>query len=156
MPISNIDRIRQSKPAKIVRKLPEGVASWAPPGGSMVVSSPAEVDAILRRVPAGRVTTLDHVRAHLAERHATSIACPVSTAIFINVAARAAEEAAALGNQEITPYWRALRSDGSLNEKYPGGISRQRACLEAEGHSVVPRGKRWIVADYEKALATFD
>lgn len=37
----------------------------------------------------------------------------------------------------------------------PGGIPAQRALLEAEGHTVVSRGRtrlRWFVRDYERSL----
>ncbi len=40
-----------------------------------------------------------------------------------------------------------------LNEKYPGGAAAQKAKLEAEGHVVVPKGKKYVVADYEKSSA---
>jgi alkylated DNA nucleotide flippase Atl1 len=149
-------RMQASRPVKIVRELPEGVRNWAPPGGSMVVANPKEVDLVMRRIDAGQVTTLDHIRAHLASKYGTSIACPVSTAIFINIAARAAEEMRSEGMMHVTPWWRVLRSDGSLNEKYPGGIRLQRAMLESEGVAVTQRGKRWCVADYETRLAALD
>jgi hypothetical protein len=37
-----------------------------------------------------------------------------------------------------TPYWRTLKNNGELNKKYPGGVERQRARLEQEGHTVIP------------------
>ncbi|HML47459.1 MAG TPA: MGMT family protein, partial [Clostridia bacterium] len=40
-----------------------------------------------------------------------------------------------------TPYWRTLKAEGELNPKYPGGVEAQRAKLEAEGHTVVRRGR---------------
>lgn len=119
----------------------------------MVVSTPTEIDALIRQVPAGKVTTLDDLRACLARRHGTTIACPVSTAIFIGIAARAAEELRAMGSDQITPFWRTLRSDGSLNPKYPGGVRLQQACLEAEGHQIIQRGKNSAVPDFEAVLA---
>lgn len=153
---SALERLERSKPIKIVRVLPEGVRNWAPPGGSMVVANPKEVDAVMRRVPAGCLTTLDNIRAHLAAAHGTSIACPVSTAIFINIAARAAEEMRGAGAPSVTPWWRVLRSDGSLNAKYPGGIRLQRALLEAEGVTVEARGRRWVVPDLDARLADLE
>jgi alkylated DNA nucleotide flippase Atl1 len=150
---SAIEQLNAEKPIKIVRELPEGVRNWAPPGGSMVVVNPRVVDGVMRGIAPGKVTTLDHIRSLLAERYGTSIACPVSTAIFINIAARAAEESRQTGSAEITPWWRTLRSDGSLNDKYPGGIRTQRAILESEGVTVVQRGRKWFVADFEARLA---
>jgi len=51
-----------------------------------------------------------------------------------------------------TPYWRTLKKDGELNERYPGGIDAHRMRLEAEGHKVVQKGKRHFVVDYQNAL----
>ena len=154
--LSPKSRSPKSRLPKIVAQLPEGARHWGPPGASMVVSTPGEVDALIRQVPAGTVTTLDDLRACLARRHNTTIACPVSTAIFIGVAARAAEEMRAMGLADITPFWRALRPDGSLNPKYPGGIRLQQACLEAEGHLIVQRGKNSFVVEFEAVLAALN
>lgn len=49
----------------------------------------------------------------------------MTTGIFAWISAHAAEEAAAEGVQDVTPYWRTLKSDGELNEKYPGGVEQQ-------------------------------
>jgi hypothetical protein len=151
-----IAAVLQDKPIKIVRELPAGVASWAPPGGSMVVSSPKEVNPLMHAVPYGSLMTLDELRDHLAERHETSIACPVSTAIFINISASAAEQRRALGEENLTPWWRTLKSSGFLNDRYPGGIDAHKVALEAEGHEIVQRGKKFSVKDYDKKLWCFD
>jgi len=79
----------------------------------------------------------------LAGRHRVTIACPITTGIFAWIAAHAAEEAKSEGRKRITPYWRTLKTGGELNPKYPGGIEGIRAHLEAEGHQVVSKGKRW-------------
>jgi len=68
------------------------------------------------------------------------------------MAARAAEEDAAEGKTEITPYWRTLKTGGELNAKYPGGIPNLKRRLAAEGHRVVQKGKRFFVANYEQKL----
>ena len=57
-----------------------------------------------------------------------------------------------MGKKRITPYWRTLKSGGQLNEKYPGGIPQLKKRLAAEGHKIVKKGKRYLVADFEKAL----
>ena len=41
-----------------------------------------------------------------------------------------------------------MKSSGELNPKYPGGIANLKRRLEAEGHLVVQRGKRYFVVDY--------
>ena len=44
----------------------------------------------------------------------------------------------------------ARSSDGQINPKYPGGIEAIHEKLEAEGHTVIQKGKRFLVADFEK------
>lgn len=121
--------------------------------GMMVVPAPLEVDAIMKLVPKGRLITSDEIRSRLAVQHGVNVACPLTTGIFIKMAAFAAEEQAAAGVNHITPYWRTLKAGGELNDKLPGGIEQQRALLEMEGHRVFQKGKRWLVADYESKLA---
>ena len=122
--------------------------------GTCVIPAPIEVDEIMRSVPKGRLITINKIRESLARKHGASIGCPITTGIFCNIAARAAEEDASEGGKGITPYWRTLKSKGELNEKYPGGVEAQAARLQSEGHTVEPgRGKKPpIVKDFEKAL----
>jgi alkylated DNA nucleotide flippase Atl1 len=76
------------------------------------------------------------------------------TGIFAWIAAHAAEEAAAEGQEDITPYWRTLKAGGVINAKYPGGVEAQKKRLEAEGHNVIQKGTKYIVADFENHLST--
>src|ERR1700722_3200532 len=69
--------------------------------GTMVIPSPREVDGLMRRVPPGKLTTIDELRAALAVRHDVTVACPITTGIFAWMAAHAAEEAASAGESEI-------------------------------------------------------
>src|SRR5262249_8799660 len=116
------------------------------------VPAPLEVDAMMRRVPKGRLITINEIRAALASKHRVDVCCPITTGIFAWIAANAAEESAADGKKQITPYWRTLKAGGELNPKYPGGVERLTKLLKAEGHRVVAKGKRMVVADYEKSL----
>src|SRR5436853_3477409 len=76
-------------------------AKWGP--GMMLVPSPLEVDAEMRRVPAGQTTSVNEIRAALAQKHNADFCCPLATGIFTWIAANAAEEAALEGNEDITP-----------------------------------------------------
>jgi hypothetical protein len=114
--------------------------------GTMVIPAPIEVDALMRKVRAGKVTTIDALREQLAKKHGVTLACPMTTGIFAWIAAHAAAEAEQAGNAKITPYWRTLKAGGELNPKYPGGLADVRRRLEAEGHTIVVRGKRAFVA----------
>ena len=77
----------------------------------------------------------------------------MTTGIFAWIAAHAAEEQKQNGEKDITPYWRTLKSGGFLNEKYPGGTEAQKQLLESEGHTVVRKGKKLAVLNYERSLA---
>jgi len=136
---------------KVIAIGPRQRAVWGE--GTCAIPSPREIDALMRRVPRGKVTTTNELRAAVARRHRATIGCPITTGIFAWIAAHAAEEAAALGEPSITPYWRTLKVKGELNPKYPGGVPAVAARLQAEGHTVVRRAKRFFVQDFERALA---
>src|SRR3972149_4443992 len=120
--------------------------------GTSVIPAPLEVDAAMKKVRRGRLTTIDVIRRAVAAKHGTTIACPLTTGIFAWIAAHAADEAEIEGRTRITPYWRTLKAGGELNPKYPGGIKNLRARLAAEGHRVIKKGNRYFVADFEPAL----
>jgi hypothetical protein len=122
--------------------------------GTVVIPAPREVDEIMRSVPRGRLITINQIRARLAKKHGASIGCPITTGIFANMAARAAEEDAAEGKKDITPYWRTLKVGGVLSEKFPGGVEAQAKKLRAEGHTILPdrKGQPKKVKDFEKSL----
>jgi hypothetical protein len=122
--------------------------------GTFVIPAPREVDALMRKVPRGKLTTINELRAVLAKKHKVDFACPITTGIFSWIAAHAADEAAKEGRQRITPYWRTLKSGGELNPKYPGGIPALKKRLQAEGHAVVQRGKRFFVKEFAESLCS--
>ncbi len=127
---------------------PKAIALYG--GTKLLIAPPIAYDEIMRSVPAGKLITSDRIRAHLATRFGADGTCPLTAGIFINIAANASLER---GTDE-TPFWRTLKKDGELNEKYPEGIDGQKRLLEMEGHTVVQKGKRYFVKDYEKRLFT--
>ena len=122
--------------------------------GTMVIPAPIEVDSLMQQVPKGRVVTINELRLALAAKHHATFACPMTTGIFSWIAAHAANEAAAEGARRVTPYWRTLKTGGELNPKYPGGVEEIAKRLKAEGHQIMKKGKRFLVADHQKALFT--
>lgn len=122
--------------------------------GTVVIPAPKEVDEIMKKVPRGKLITVNQIRATLAQKHGATIGCPLTTGIFAWVAAHAAEEAAQEGRKDITPYWRTLKSGGELNPKYPGSVEAQAAHLREEGHEIIPgKGKKPPrIKDFEKSL----
>ena len=106
--------------------------------GTLVIPHPLQVDALIRKVRRGKLVTQTRIRQALARRCKATMACPITTGIFVRIAAEAAEEDRRAGRRTITPYWRVVRDDGSLIEKFPGGVNRQAARLRIEGHRITP------------------
>ncbi|HSE38522.1 MAG TPA: hypothetical protein VLG74_14555, partial [Blastocatellia bacterium] len=90
--------------------------------GTMLIPKPLDVDALIRKAGKGRLVTVSQIRSRLARDNNVDTACPLTTGIFVRIAAEAAEEDLRNGRKQITPYWRVIRDDGSLNEKFPGGV----------------------------------
>ena len=121
--------------------------------GTILIPAVSEVAALMRKVPRGKITTINKIREVLADEHGATVACPIVTGIHARVVAGAAGEEEAEGKKRVAPYWRTLKSDGELNAKYPGGIAHQREKLEQEGLSVSKRGKRYFVDHHEQLVA---
>jgi hypothetical protein len=154
MATSAIAKLRKPLQPEIIQPLPEKVAHWGPPGASMVISTPADIDGVVRKIPRGRLATMTTLREALSRRHKTDIACPVTTGIFLGIVAKTAAEMEEMGARRVAPWWRVLKSDGSLNPRMPGGMEEQRRRLEAEGFKVARKGKSAFVIDgFERKLA---
>ena len=117
-------------------------------GTKLLIAPPLAYDGVMKRVPSGKVITSDYIRSYLARKHGADNTCPLTAGIFINIAAKASVER----DVDTTPYWRTLKKDGELNEKYPEGIDGHKLRLEAEGHTIVQKGKRYFVKDYKDSL----
>lgn len=147
------EKLRDSKDLpKVVKITGKMSRRWGE--GSVVIPAPVEVDEVMRSVPKGKLITINQIREVLAKKHNATIGCPITTGIFAWIAAHAAEEAAAEGRKNITPWWRTLKSEGELNEKYPGGGEVQAAYLKKEGFTIEPGvGKKPArVKDFAKYL----
>ncbi|MFQ5924888.1 MAG: hypothetical protein ACE5IE_02695 [Dehalococcoidia bacterium] len=122
--------------------------------GKMLIPRPLDVDSLMRRIQKGRLATVEQIRERLAKDFRADFTCPLTTGIFIRIVAEASEEDLSRGQKEITPYWRVIKAEGSLNEKLPGGTEAQSARLREEGHSIEPgKGKKAPkVKDFERAL----
>lgn len=125
--------------------------------GSMFISSPQMINAMLCEIPEGNLSTVNLIRAKLSFDHKTTTTCPLTTGIFIWIAAWAANEAEDSGEKFITPWWRIIKDDGSLNPKFPGGVQLQAERLVKEGFTIVPGRKKGSmkVVNFENKLFDF-
>ena len=117
-------------------------------GDPVVLVNPSEVTACMKQVPPGNLTTITEICRRLADKHGAKGCCFLTTGIFIMITANAAGEAKTQDKDLQVPYWRTLKTDGFLNDKYPGGVESHRALLEQEGFTVVGNGKRLRVDNY--------
>jgi alkylated DNA nucleotide flippase Atl1 len=104
--------------------------------GKMLIPKPLDMDALIRKVPRGKVVTLTELREKLARAAGADVTCPLVSGIFVRIVAEAAEEDVRAGKTRVTPYWRVVRDDGRLFEKLPGGPTAQAQHLEAEGKMI--------------------
>ncbi len=112
-------------------------------GRRVLVPTPMMVDELVRTVPRRKLITVGQIRQRLALSFQAESTCPLTTGIFLRIISEAAEEHRQAGKKQITPYWRVVKDDGSLNPKFPGGIEGHAQKLREEGHDVVPgKGKK--------------
>jgi hypothetical protein len=135
---------------KVVKLNPKQIAKFK--ANTLAIPSQPEVNELMAKVPKGKLNTINTMRENIAKRHKADAGCPITTGIFAWISSYAAEESRDEGMKRITPYWRTLKNGGELNPKYPGGIKEQTANLISEGHTIVKKGKRFFVLDYEKSL----
>ena len=75
--------------------------------------------------------------------------CTLTTGISIMTIANAVEETAKEDKDLSIPYRRRLKSEGFLNEKYPGGVEVDKRLLEKEGFRVRQKDKKYFVDNYQ-------
>lgn len=124
-------------------------------GRRMYFAPPLDYDAVMRRVPEGMVITVGDIREYFAAQNDADFTDPITAGIFCSIAAWASFQR----SDDKTPYWRTLKANGELNTKYPGGVEEQKRLLEAEGHTIIKKGRtniRYYVKDYENFLYRLD
>jgi len=110
--------------------------------------TPEKYVEAIQQIPYGKVVTLADLRTHFGQDNSA----PFFSGIATLIVAWSEEDAK-------IPYWRVLKSGGEVNAKYPGGLEVQRGLLEAEGHSIIQKGKtkmRYYVQDFQKKRYSFD
>lgn len=120
-------------------------------GSRMYFAPPIDYDFVMKQIPYGKLITVGKIREFFAKKNGADFTEPMTAGMFVSIAAWASEQR----EDAKTPYWRTLKADGELNQKYPGGIEAQRKKLEQEGHTIIQKGRkniRYYVKDYEHAL----
>jgi hypothetical protein len=145
------EKLEKEQEPKVV-KIPPKMSRFG--RGTMLIPTPKLVDDLLRKVRKGRLVTVSEMRRRLAADFAADVTCPLTTGIFLRIAAEAAEEDRANGRKRITPYWRVVKDDGSLNPKFPGGVDNQARYLRREGFTLNHNSKTPRVEGFARRLIT--
>ncbi len=127
----------------------------ADPGDPVVIVNPSEVIPLMAQIPPGKVLTIIEICKYIARQHQVKGCCSLVTGIFTMTIANAVQECRANGTHPelITlPWWRTLKSEGFLNDKYPGGQEAHKAHLEAEGFTIIARGSKYQLKDWQSHL----
>ncbi len=120
-------------------------------GRRMLIAPPSAYDELMKVVPYGKLITTKQMRDHLAKKYDADFTDPMTAAVFVNIAAWASYQR----KEDITPFWRTIKSDGQLIDIFPEAIMLQKKALEEEGHTIIVKGTKilkYYVEDYQKSL----
>jgi hypothetical protein len=97
-------------------------------GQRMLVPTPRIVDAYIRQIPKGKHVDVNTIRKDLAAEHNAEVTCPLTTGIFVRIAAEAAYEQYQKGTplSRITPFWRAIDEKSPTAKKLTFGTELLR------------------------------
>lgn len=124
----NIDR------APVIEKVERDFAGIRA-GQMMLIPSPKIVDAYIRQIPKGQQVTIETIRKDLAAEYHAEVTCPLTTGIFIRIAAEAAYEEYKKGKplNRITPFWRIIGEKSPAAKKLTFGTKLLRELRQKEG-----------------------
>jgi len=122
--------------------------------GKMLVPSPIVIDRAVRKVKKGKLITPSLIRQMLAKEFKADTCCPLTTGIFLRICAEAAEEELSSGKKQITPWWRVVKDNGELLEKFPGATEKQAKKLKAEGFEIIEHRGKTYIKNFEQFLIT--
>ncbi len=147
-------REKYENPAKGLPKVVNGPAEWIKRfgGRKVLIATPHLVDEVIRKVPKGKLITLNQIREKLAKDFKAESTCPLTTGIFLRIVSEVVEEDKKTGKKKISPYWRVIRENGSLIDKFPGELKTQARCLKDEGHKILSDKKVPKVKEFERYL----
>jgi hypothetical protein len=94
-----------------------------PAGSKMLIATPEIVNDYVRQIPEGVHTSLQQMRKDLAAEYHADYTCPVTSGIFLRIAAEAAYEEYLAGKSagDITAFWRMIDSKSPALKKLSCG-----------------------------------
>ena len=146
-----IDRITEFKVIDIPIRMQKRFGK-----GKMLIPRPSDLEGLIKKIRKGKLVTKSELRNRLSADFNADVTCPITAGIFLRIIAEAAEEESGNGKKVITPYWRVVNNDGSLNVNFHGGEKHQAEYLKKEGHKIGKsfKGNRLTVKEFEKKIAS--
>lgn len=119
-----------SHPAKPEVKCIDVPYAGAPAGSRMLIPTPRLIDAYLWQIPVGQTVAPELMRRDLAADQSADFSCPLTSGIFLRIAAESALEEMANGRTalEVAPFWRVVDPRSPL----AGKLSCGRSFVEAQ------------------------
>ncbi|MGZ3846439.1 MAG: hypothetical protein ACXVLT_00710 [Flavisolibacter sp.] len=104
-------------------------------GQLMLIPTPKIVDAYIRQIPKGKEANSERIRKDLAAEFHAEVTCPLTTGIFIRIAAEAAYEEYEKGKplSKITPFWRVISEKSPTAKKLSFGTKLLKEQRKKEG-----------------------
>ncbi len=88
-------------------------------GALMLIATPGIIANYVSKIPAGKTRTIHAMRNELAAQHGANATCPVTTAIFLRVAAEVAWDDINAGTpmDKVIPFWRIIEPTSTIAKK---------------------------------------
>ena len=93
--------------------------------GKILIPKALDIERLINKTEKGELLTNDIIRETLATEKKVKVTAAIPTGIYLKIIALAAEEERPIKEDNITPYWRVIKPDGSINIKYPGGAKNR-------------------------------
>ena len=127
------EKLHNNHPEKV--EVVDGKFADIPAGATMYIAAPLVVDAYIRNIPEGMHTSLQQMRKDLAAEHRAEYTCPITSGIFLRIAAEAAYEEYMAGKplNKITPFWRMIDGKSPAAKKLSFGSDFVKEMRQKEG-----------------------
>lgn len=91
------------------------------PGDRMLISTPADIEGYVRRIPYGETRTVVQMRDDLAKVAGADVTCPTTTSVYLRVVAEHSLEGHATEPDRLVPFWRIVDPKSPLAKKLSYG-----------------------------------
>lgn len=104
-----------------------------PEGASMLIATPQIIADYVIQIPEGKEVDIKTMRKDLAAEFHAEYTCPVTSGIFLRIAAEKAFEDLQNGKKDVTPFWRIITPNSPLAQKLTFGAEFIAKKRKAEG-----------------------